>query len=106
MIRAAILAAIVATPVAAQECFERDHLSAWLQVEHDMRLVSWGLNEAGHMEELFVADSGLWAVVLTKPDHCTSFLSLPVAHYERLGPVPHSNKIERHRRGLRQGPRL
>lgn len=54
------------------QCYQRDHLAAFLKVEHGLTLHSWGLSESGDMMELFLSDRGHWAVITTQPNRCAS----------------------------------
>ena len=97
---ATALAVLLALPAAA-ECYKRDHLAAYLKVEHGLALHSWGLDDAGNMVELFLGAGGHWAVVQTTPTRCSS-VAMPHKARGRLSdPVP-QNKINRP--GLRMSP--
>ena len=97
-ILAVFCAALITSPLAA-ECYKRDHIAAYLQVEHGLALHSWGLDDAGNMVELFLGAGGHWAVVQTTPTRCSS-VAMPHKARGRLSdPVP-QNKINR------PGPRM
>jgi hypothetical protein len=85
-------AALACLPMTAQAaCYERDHLSAFLQVEHGLSLHSWGLTDAGDMLELFLSDTGHWATIRTTPAKCSS-IDMPHQLHGRLWVPPVGNK--------------
>ena len=91
----AIVTILSASPVWSQtaaECWSRDILAAYLREAHDMRLYSWGLNSDGNMEELFLSESGQWAVVETTPLQC-SRVRMPDRDRGRLWVPPPQNEL-------------
>jgi hypothetical protein len=115
MTRLAILAGLVALyagavvvflsrPAASQPitCANRDHLAAFLRVEHDLALHSWGLSDVGDMMELFVNDRGHWGVVTTKPTGC-AMLSMPHKERGRLWFPPTHNDVLPPARRMNEG---
>lgn len=85
--RAALLLALLAGPVAAQTappCYDPEMVAGWLR-DRGFHLEDWGLNAAGSMEELWLGAEG-WAVVATTPWHCASVVSLPDVPGGRLSP--------------------
>jgi hypothetical protein len=84
------LAVLLASPASA-ECWVRDHVAAFLKVEHGLALRSWGLSDGGDMMELFTNEAGHWAVVTTKPNQCAS-VSMPHKERGRLWMPPKPNK--------------
>jgi hypothetical protein len=93
VIRAAIIlgAILLATPVAATPCFDRQHLEAFLKSEYKMALMSWGMTQDGNMMELWWAEDGHFATVTTTPRGCVS-VSMPEHLHERLRRPPQRNK--------------
>lgn len=69
MIRLAILAALAATPAAAQQCGPRDGVVAMLASRFGEARVSAGLSAQGHLIETFAsAETGSWTITVTHPD--------------------------------------
>jgi hypothetical protein len=93
VIRAAVIlgAALLATPAAANPCFDRQHLEAFLKSEYDMALMSWGMTQDGNMIELWWAEDGHFATVTTTPRGCVS-VSMPEHLHERLRRPPQRNR--------------
>ena len=91
--------AILTGSAAAAECYQRDHLAAYLQIEPNLKLHSWGLDDAGNMVELFLGAGGHWAVVQTTPTRCSS-VAMPHKARGRLSDPEPQNKINR------PGPRM
>jgi len=104
LIAATALAGLLASPLAA-DCFERDHLAAYLQVEHGLKLRSWGLNDSGNMVELFLSDRSHWAVVETTPARCAS-VRMPHKEWGRLSDPVQPNKAVPAPRYMTQGSAL
>lgn len=93
---------LFATPAQAEPCWVRDHVAAFLKQEHHLSLHSWGLADNGDMMELFLDDSGHWAVVTTKPDQCSS-VSMPHKERGRLWMPPKLNKAAPNQSHLENG---
>lgn len=70
MIRAAILAACVATPAVAQQCGPTEALSAFLGREYDEWPVARGLSQSGDAIVQIWAnlETGTWTLVVVRPD--------------------------------------
>ncbi|MFC7703768.1 hypothetical protein ACFQXB_06140 [Plastorhodobacter daqingensis] len=93
LIFAASLALTATCANAQSQCLNREHLGAFLREVHDLRLHSWGLNDRGHMEELYLNQTGHWAVVLTTPEGCTTLASFPHKERGRLSPQLFSKRF-------------
>ena len=76
MIRLAAVLALMAGP-AVSACYNPQHLAAFLKLEHGLTLHSWGLNDAGNEEQLWLNSDGHWAVVETTPQRCSDIASMP-----------------------------
>jgi hypothetical protein len=85
------IAAGLSSPAHASPCYEKPMLEAFLKQEHGLRLHSWGLNKSGEMLELWLAPSGLFAVVTTTPAKCST-VELPHDLRGRLWVPPSPNK--------------
>jgi hypothetical protein len=103
MIRLTALVCLMASPALA--CANRDHLAAFLKVEHGLSLYSWGLTDAGDMVELFLNDRGHWAVVTTKPNACAS-VDMPHKERGRLWLPPTRNNAIPDARRMSEGDPL
>lgn len=101
---AAIVLSILATPLAA-ECFNRDHLAAYLKVKYELSLRAWGLDDAGNMVELFYNDGGNWAVITTTPFRCAK-VAMPHKEGGRLADPARPNKALPPARYLSEGDAL
>ena len=88
---AAIIAAGLSTPAHAAPCHDKPMLEAFLKHEHAMRLHSWGLDDKGAMMELWLAPSGLFAVVTTTPAKCST-VAIPADLHGRLWTPPSPNR--------------
>jgi len=104
LICATALAVLIACPAYAK-CFERDHLAAYLKVEHGLSLRSWGLDDAGNMVELFISGTGHWAVIETTPRRCSS-VRMPHKTWGRLSDPPVRNKAVPKARNMTEGQGL
>lgn len=93
MIRLALLLALLPS-LAWGACYDRAILAAFLREAHGLRLHSWGLTDAGDMQELFIGPTGHWAVVQTKPNACSEVVSLPHKEKGRLTGRPLLNKAQ------------
>lgn len=91
VIRLAALLSLLATAAPASQCLPKQMLEAFLKQNHDMRLHSWGLNSTGAMIELWLAPSGLFALVTTTPNKCTT-VEIPTDLRGRLWTPPSPNK--------------
>ncbi|MBQ2263279.1 MAG: hypothetical protein II336_18195 [Loktanella sp.] len=80
----------LATPAMA-DCYNRDHLEAFLKSEYGMSLHSWGLTGSGDMAELWLAENGHFAAVTTTPAGCVSVLMIEHLH-DRLRQPPSRNR--------------
>lgn len=97
---------IACLPAAASAaCYPRDHLTAFLLVEHGLTLNSWGLDDAGNMVELFLGDGGHWAVITTTPAKCSD-IAMPHKLRGRLWEPPQQNKAVPPARSLTEGEAL
>jgi len=101
---AAIVLSILALPAAA-ECFNRDHLAAYLKVKYELSLRAWGLDDAGNMVELFYNDGGNWAVIETTPSRCAK-VAMPHKEGGRLVEIAPPNYITPLPQYLSQGSAL
>lgn len=90
VIRLAALLILITMPAAAQ-CYDRNILAGYL-TDRGMTLHSWGLTSGGNMQELFLSDSGEWAVIQTTPTGCATIASTPDGHHGRLWAPPQGNK--------------
>jgi hypothetical protein len=79
------------TAAHAAPCYEKAHLEAFLKREHGLKLHSWGVNGAGNMVELWLASNGLFALVTTTPDKCTT-VEIPADLRGRLWTPSSPNK--------------
>ena len=87
-----VVFSIYVTPAyASKVCYNRDHAAAYFKEKHDMELHSWGLDDDGNMMELFLSESGHWAVITTQPNKCSSLIS-PQKLWGRLWQPPRTNK--------------
>ncbi len=81
----------LATAAHASQCYNKPHLEAFLKQEHGLTLHSWGINGAGNMIELWLAPSGLFAVITTTPRKCST-VEIPADLHGRLWIPPSPNK--------------
>jgi hypothetical protein len=88
---ATICAALLSTSAAANECYNRAHLEAFLKSEYQMQLYSWGITQSGDMLELWWSDNGHFAAVTTTPAGCTT-VTMPEHLHDRLRQPPQRNR--------------
>ena len=88
---AAVIAAGLSSPAHAQDCYQRDHIAAYLQSEHAMTLRGWGIDINGNMLELFIADGGRFAMITTQPNKCSTMIWAE-HHAGRLVDPPRHNR--------------
>lgn len=87
-----VVAALIGSQARSQVvCYDRAVLMAYLSQEHGLALYSWGLTDAGNMQELFLSPTGHWAVVETTPAHCSAVVSFPHKERGRLSDPPHND---------------
>jgi hypothetical protein len=87
----AIIALGLSSQAEASPCVDKPMLEAFLKQEHGLRLHSWGLNGDGAMMELWLAPSGLFAIVTTTPAKCST-VKIPADLHGRLWTPPSPNK--------------
>lgn len=88
---AAALLAVGIKPSFATQCKDKALLESFLRHEHGLKLHSWGINGDGNMVELWLAPSGLFAVVTTTPSACST-VEIPADLKGRLWAAPSPNK--------------
>jgi hypothetical protein len=72
----AIIAALVATPSAAQDvpCFPHDFITQWLAENHAESRQVLALAGTGEVLEIFASDSGSWTLTITTPGELTCIM--------------------------------
>lgn len=100
----AIIAAALSSPAYA-DCLPKRMLEAFLKQDHGMNLHSWGLSASGDMLELWLAPSGLFAVVTTTPAKCST-VEIPADLRGRLWTPPSPNKAIPEDRTMNNGQGL
>jgi hypothetical protein len=86
----AIIAAGLSSPAQAASCYDKGILEGFLR-DQGLRLHSWGLSAEDALMDLWLAPNGLFAVVTTTPEKCTT-IQIPADMYGRLWTPPSPNK--------------
>jgi hypothetical protein len=105
MLRIAFILALIVAPAKADTCHDKAMLEAFLKHELGLRLYGWGLNKDEAMIELWIAPSGMFAVVTTTPEKCST-VGLPHDLHGRLWTPTPPNKAIPEDRTMNKGQGL